>query len=107
MTKKVKNNGSDLGEVSTIRDILVGPQIKEIEDRLQVMQSQLEESEIRLTKQMEKMQNTFSHQFSTIEDVLKRHVDELNTRISRSSDQERIRLGQLLADLSNDLLNNK
>ncbi len=107
MTKKVEKNGSGLGEISTIRDILVGGQMKEIEQRLLVMQNQIEESETRLTSQMEKMQDDFSQQFSSIEDALKRHVEELTTRISRSSDQERIKLGQLLADLSNELLNSK
>ena len=107
MAKKVENNGSGLGEISTIRDILVGGQMKEIEQRLLVMQHQLEESETRLTRQMEKMQDDFSQQFSSIEVTLKRQVEELTTRISRSSDQERIKLGQLLADLSNELLNSK
>ncbi len=107
MTKKVKNNGADLGEISTIRDILMGGQMQEIENRLMVLQSQLDDSEIRLTQKMEKMQDVFSNQLSNMEESLKRHVEELNTKIGRSSDQERVRLGQLLADLSNQLLNQK
>ena len=85
----------------------MGGQMKEIEERLSVMQNQIEESEMRLAKQIEKMQDDFSQQFSSIEVALKRHVEELTTRISRSTDQERIKLGQLLADLSNELLNSK
>lgn len=107
MAKKVEKNGTGLGEISTIRDILMGQQINQFDAQLSELQHQIKESEIRMTKQMASIQGEFVSRLSHLEDSLQRYVRELDNKIDLSSDQERIRLGQLLADLSNQLLNRK
>jgi len=122
MAKKIEKNGTGLGEISTIRDILMGQQINEYESRFLEIQNQILESEKRMNqhiarqitdaeermkKESEKLGKKFTSQIEDVEGALKRCVKELRTNIDRSSDQERVRLGQLLADLSNQLLNGK
>jgi len=106
MAKKSENK-PDLTEISTIRDILMGSQMNEYEGRFVEMASQLKDSEKRMMKKMEKMQEEFVSRLSSLEEVLQRNVSELDTKVDRKVDQDRIQLGKLLADLSNELLKKK
>jgi len=122
MSDKIEKNGKGLGEISTIRNILMGQQLSEYESRFldvqnqiaesekrmsQYIQNQILESENRMKQESKKLQETVTNQIVDVEESLKRYVQELRTNIGRSSDQERVRLGQVLADLSNQLLNGK
>ena len=104
MAKKIDNK-TGLTEISTIRDILMGQQMDDYEHRFQELTNQINNSEKRIMQKMEKMQEEFANRLSNLEDSMKRNLSELDTKMDRSTNQERIRLGQLFADLSNQLLN--
>ena len=105
MAKNVEKNGNGLGEISTIRDILMGQQMNEYETRFQEMQHLLQAAENRMIQQMQVMQSEADNRIGHLENTLKKTTKELKSKIELTADRDRIRLGKLLADLSNELLN--
>ncbi|HFB99744.1 MAG TPA: hypothetical protein ENJ53_02955, partial [Phaeodactylibacter sp.] len=58
MSKKEQSknsNGAHLGEISTIRDILMGQQINEFEERFNQLQQQLAEVENKLEQKIKEL----------------------------------------------------
>ncbi len=113
---KIKNSTpSSLGEISMIRDILMGEHIhqfdqqfekqeielkrveKDFSDRLQQLKSQMEQ-------RMDAMERAYNERFDRLEKLLDNRTNELKELIHATSDTDRKNIGNLLGEISQKLL---
>lgn len=108
-------NSNHLGEISTIRNILMGEQMSVYEDRFQQLTQLLKETENRIMgalKALEEKQDQnltatkdqWNTQFAHLEQILKEQVKQLNQRVDEVSTEDKKRLGTLLSDLGKQLM---
>ncbi len=116
MAKEEKTLG--LGEISTIRDILMGQQINEFQakfdradertDSLQnLMDEKLQALEKDMQNKMNELEKNMSERFDKLEDLLKQNVSGLENKLSQSSKTDKELLGQMLQEVGQKLLNGK
>jgi len=99
----IKSNGQS-GEISTIREILMGgylgayeKRFAEIESRLTAIEEKLTQSTDQITKNIEQLSSTLKTDFSSRIDVIENHFKEANQ-------DHRKELSNLFSEISNRLL---
>ena len=119
-------NGPSLGEISTIRDILMGQHINDFESQFASLQQKLDKVEAKLTdkikelsaatkaqhKEMNKetssrfatMQNETDSRFAQVENSLRDGLSDLQQSMEDSSLNDKERIGQLLMEAGKALL---
>ncbi|MGK0364974.1 MAG: transcriptional regulator of heat shock response [Saprospiraceae bacterium] len=118
MAEKNTNNGADnfgLGEISTIRNILMGQQMTEYEQRFGHLEDKLvaasEEQGEKLTtfqketeEKLNNLEKEMSARFDSLEKMLKEGLENLQsqTQSNRSNDNEE--LGKMLAEVGQKLM---
>jgi len=114
MSKK-ENNGVNFGEISTIRNILMGEQMDDYNNRFQQLKDHLEKVETSLSsrlKEIEKqqeaqskeMQEVFTAKLDHLENLLLQNIKEVDVAANEKTTQERQNMAQLLAEMSDRLL---
>lgn len=119
MAKK-DNNGTPanlgpLGEISTIRDILMGQQINEIDQRFQQLEERIQQLELELdkkTKELEQLQQKNSdtitretnRQFEDFNKLFTKTVDRVDRDLVKLEERRRTELGQIFQRMSKKLL---
>ncbi len=120
------SNSPSLGEISTIRDILMGQQINDFESKFEALQQQLDKVEAKLTdkikdlsaatkaanKEMEKetaarfasMQNETEGRIAQVERSLQDGLADLQQQMEDSSLNDKERIGKLLMDAGSALM---
>ncbi len=129
MSKKDNNhsmNGTTLGEISTIRDILMGQQIQDFETRFQSLQNQMAELEDKLNQKVKDVSKSTSNiekilmkdmsgqisqlesqtegRLNQLEQSLKDGLMDLQNKMEESNMNDRERIAKLLLDAGNNLL---
>lgn len=132
-----KNGIPKLGEISTIRNILMGQQMSEYESRFAELEAYLKEAEQLLQQriaalsgdnssqltaleeqtqqrfaklehsindQFNELENATTNRFSQLEKLLLDNVESLNKEISQTRITDRQRIGKLLMDMGNQLM---
>lgn len=103
-----------LGEISTIRDILMGEQMVEYNARFDTLQKQLSEAEARLNQRID---NWIANQSEALQDLraeseqrlqaleaqLEAKAGQLDQKIQAVSAADQVRLGDMLSDLGKQL----
>ncbi len=113
MSKK-ETNGVNFGEISTIRNILMGQQMDDYDSRFKELKeyierveaslnSKLKELEQRQVAHNEEMQKTFTAKLDHLEGLLLQNIHEVKANNLESTNQERQNLAQLLAEMSDRL----
>lgn len=119
-------NGASLGEISTIRDILMGQQINDFESRFDSLQQQLEKVEAKLAnkikelsaatksqqKEMDKetsarfanLQKETDGRIAQVERSLQDGLNDLQQMLEDSSLNDKERIGKLLMEAGSALL---
>ena len=119
-------NGPSLGEISTIRDILMGQHINDFESKFEALQQQLEKVEAKLAdkikelsaatkaqhKEMNKetaarfanMQNETEGKIAQVEGSLRDGLADLQQSMEDSSLNDKERIGKLLMEAGNALM---
>lgn len=103
-----------LGELTTIRDILMGEQMVEYDARFQLLEQKIQELakrmedalealEKRQTDALEKLREESMVRFEGLAQQLAAHVQSLEQRIDTVSTSDRARLGQMLRELGRQL----
>ncbi len=116
MAKEEKTLG--LGEISTIRDILMGQQIAEFEKRFAEIKSQEEKMERDIQKKitsLEKdidsrlsaLEKDMGNRFDKLESLIKDNINALDGKLNKVTKSDKEMLGQLLQDMGKKLLNGK
>lgn len=119
-------NGPSLGEISTIRDILMGQHINDFESKFEALQQQLEKVETKLAdkikdlsattktanKEMGKetaarfasIQNETESRIAQVEGSLRDGLADLQQSMEDSSLNDKERIGKLLMEAGNALM---
>lgn len=116
MEDQNNNPGPSLGEISTIRNILMGGHMqqydktfddinarfdandKDKDERFQALEAQMDQ-------RFEALTNEMNDRFDKLEALLTDNVQKLNDRINAVSTTDKADLGRLLAEVSNRLIN--
>lgn len=112
------NNGNNgmLGEISTIRNILMGDQMSQYETRFAEMQTAMEaaqssmEKELRMTAggtddRLGKLEKDINARFDKLEKMLTDNVTQMNNRLDEVSNADKQQLGKMLAAMGQKLMN--
>lgn len=119
-------NGASLGEISTIRDILMGQHINDFESKFDSLQKQLEKLEAKLTDkikdlssatkaqqkeinketaaQLASLQSETEGRIAQVESSLRDGLADLQQMMEDSSMNDKERIGKLLKEAGNALL---
>ncbi|MBP7184256.1 MAG: hypothetical protein KBA06_02020 [Saprospiraceae bacterium] len=110
------NNAQTLkfGDISVIRDILMGQHIAEFQEKFDKMEQMLSETEIRLTNKIqeldEKTNQNFvsaernnSARFQTVEKLLKDTEEQLRSTIEKVSKEDKAKIGRYLSEIGKKL----
>ena len=114
MSKK-ETNGVNFGELSTIRNILMGQQMNDYDNRFMELKDQLEKVETSLNSRLEEIeqkqeayneeiQKVFTAKLDRLESLLLQNINDVKVTASEKTAQERTDLAQLFAEMSNRLL---
>ncbi len=116
MEDQNNNLGATLGEISTIRNILMGGQMQQydqtfadIDNKINANAKDADERLKALEQQMnnkfEALQKEMNDRFDKLETLLTENAEKLNERINAVSTTDKTDLGLLLAEVSNRLIN--
>jgi len=108
-------NGLKLGEIGMIRNILMGEQINDFEEKFNIVQDQIRQLEQQLNEKIDALGNTTEASFSKMEKSNQSHfeeiekqlianVEKLNNRIDKVSTADKMRLGKMLDKVSKQLM---
>jgi len=118
MGEKNSNNSADnfgLGEISTIRNILMGQQMNEYEQRFGHLEEKLtsastDQGEKLVTFQKEteerlvKMEKEIGNRFDNLEKMLKEGLEQLQNQTNTTRNQDNDNLGKMLAEIGQKLM---
>ncbi len=111
-----QNNEPTLGEISTIRNILMGNQMAQykssfeaVDDKFAATNKANDERfvalEHKMNQRFEALEVEMNNRFDKLEALLTDNVQKLNERINTVSVTDKADLGRLLAEVSNRLIN--
>ena len=111
-----QQNNVPLGEISTIRDILMGEQMHEYESRFKHLEEEFNTYKAEMATQMQQMQEAhekqlnslkelFLERLSSLEQSLNEKSTSLDEKIDAQTTSDRNRLGDLLKELGQQLSN--
>lgn len=78
-----KNGVAKLGEISTIRDILMGQQMSEYEKRFQQLEAYLQEAEQALKNKIDNLSGSSSTQLGQLEEQTQERFSQLEQHINQ------------------------
>lgn len=114
MGKDNETNGLGLGEISTIRQILMGQQISEFEQRFaetqermkamdQLFEKKLAQMETQFQRRVDEMEQDFLRRLEDLQNLLETHVADLENQLAHTSRTDKASLGQMLQDIGQKL----
>jgi len=112
MSKKVDNNssknGMSLGELGTIRDILMGPQIAALEERIAMLEdklkSKISDVDSNHKSRSKEMEKDLMARIGQLEKALNTSTEDINDTLKKQRKEDRQKIGKLLFDLSQHFL---
>lgn len=107
--------GINLGELGTIRNILMGQQMAEYERSFSEVNDTINKKEAERNQQIEELENRMNERFANLEKdmnsrfdrleaLLMQNVKQINEHIAASSVKDKADLGKLLATVSAQLI---
>lgn len=111
MAKKEDNNGSSLGDITLVRNILMGKQMDEYDGRFTTLENQLQEQEVIFKQKIQALEKQMADQLAQMQKDMSTRVNSLegllqntNAQMSQQRAQERQKLGEMLVEMGNRLL---
>lgn len=113
-----ETGGMNLGELSTIRNILMGQQMAEYEQSFKEVNETINEKEAETNQKIQDLENRMNERFANLETdmnnrfdrleaLLMENVRQINEHIAASSTKDKADLGKLLATVSAQLIGEK
>lgn len=114
--KNTKDSGGmNLGEISTIRDILMGQQMSEYERRFKEMESQMAAMVESLEGQIDQLQNAtegqanqlekgLTSQLNSLDKALSKRLEQLENKLQQTSQKDKAKIGKMLAEMGKKLM---
>ena len=94
---------SGLGDVSMIREIIMGQQIAEYNRRLAHIEEWIQRNEEANRQSHDAMQRAFTARMEQLEQLLMQNVESLNQKVQHFSKTDRAQLSDLLIEVSKKL----
>lgn len=115
MVNKEQKNSIKPGEITTIRNILMGQQMQEYDGRFEGVQENMNALEASLNEKLsvlekqtevrfQELQNDMSERFDKLERLLTNNMEELNQKVDKVTGDDRQKMGELFAEMSKRLL---
>lgn len=118
MEEKNSNNGADnfgLGEISTIRNILMGQQMNEYEQRFGHLEEKLVSAsgeqgqkladfQKQTEERLSKLEKEMSARFDSLEEMLKDGLVKMQNQADNKRAQDNSNLGKMLAEIGQKLM---
>ncbi len=109
------NQGQQTGEISIIRDILMGHQISEYEKRFNQLDERLNQLEeifhqridhlsVSISEREEQANRDFSDRMDRLENLIASSIENLNSKIDKVTNDDKKKLGKMMAELSQKLI---
>lgn len=110
-----KNGTMSLGEISTIRDILMGQQMSEYDTRFKAMEERIAELTESLEAQIDQVQNettsnnnglekSLTSQINSLDKALSKRLEQLENKLQQTSQKDKAKIGKMLADMGKKLM---
>lgn len=116
-----KDNGTNispemnLGDLGMIRNILVGPQMTAIEERITALEKELSSRTADIQKDIENLDKKSSKAIETlekssganmekIERQIEKRLDQLSRQLEDTSAKDKARIGKMLSDMGKKLM---
>jgi DNA anti-recombination protein RmuC len=96
-------NTSALGDVSMIREIIMGQQISEFNRRFEHLESWIQRNEEQHRLQREALQQAYNARLDQLEQFIQQNVAELNHKMQHLSKNDRQQLADLFIEVSRKL----
>ncbi|RMF19849.1 MAG: hypothetical protein D6765_17530 [Bacteroidetes bacterium] len=104
------------GEISIIRDILVGPQLAELRQGIEALQAEqaeqkkdlaqrLKKLEDQLNKRLEALEEQTRQRFEALEKHLEAKFQELESKLNEKSESDKKTVGQIMEEMAKRLIN--
>ncbi len=105
----------NLGEISTIRDILMGQQMEDYERRFQAMEekmaemvenleAQIDSSNNQSLDQKNQLEKSLTDQLNQLDDSIGKRLDALEQALQQTSKADKAKIGQLLTEIGQKLI---
>jgi len=115
MANKDQNSTMNFGEITTIRNILMGQQMQEYDGRFDGVQENLNNLEAALNEKidalekrtegrLQELQADMSQRFDKLESLMTGNIKDLNERVDKVTGDDRRKMGELFAEMSKRLL---
>jgi uncharacterized protein YukE len=113
--KKDQNTGMNLGELSTIRNILMGQQMNEYDERFGELEKLVSDAEDRINqkinaleeasnKKLSDLQAEMTQKLEKLENALMENVSSINQKMEATSREDKHQLGAFLSEIGKKLM---
>ena len=110
-----KNDTLNVGEISTIRDILMGQQMSEydlrfkaLEERMMEMMdtldTQINDNNNQAIDQRNRMEKSLTDQLNNLDKAIGKRLEALENKLQQTSTKDKARIGKMLADMGKKLM---
>jgi TfoX/Sxy family transcriptional regulator of competence genes len=97
-------NGMNMfGDMSLLREIIMGPKVIEDNQNFAVMNALIEKNEDATRQRFEAFEKEMKTRFDRLEQLLTQNVDKLNTQMQNMSKSDKSNMADLLVELSKKL----
>ncbi|TAK44263.1 MAG: hypothetical protein EPO28_05050 [Saprospiraceae bacterium] len=113
--KNENNQTAQMGEISTLRNILMGQQMAEYEARFARMEEEMAATKAQFSKELSalgalsaqhlaQLEKAVNERFDRLEKMINENIGRLDAKLLEVSKTDKSNLGQMLADLSKKLI---
>lgn len=114
-TDTKKNGSMSLGEISTIRNILMGQEMseydrrfKELEDRIaslnESLEMQIDQVQNEANNQSNNLEKSLTSQLNSLDKALSKKLEQLENKMQQTSQKDKAKIGKLLTDIGKKLM---
>jgi len=113
--KENSKNGISIGEIGTIRNILMGEQMSAYESRFKELEEQLNASQAKMSDTFKEQTNQLGNDIKSLRKSLEKQIQDLQKSLDKqqaaidqivnNSNIDKERLGSLLIELGNQVMN--
>jgi TfoX/Sxy family transcriptional regulator of competence genes len=91
------------GDMSMLRDIIMGPKVIEDNSRFEIMDNVMAENKEALTLKMDKLEQDMNARFDSLEQLLRQNIEQMNTKMAQTSRHDKDTFADLLIHLAEGL----
>jgi hypothetical protein len=91
------------GDMSMLRDIIMGPKVIEDNSRFETMNNTMAENKEDLTQKINTLERDMNARFDRLEQLLQQNIEQVNLKMAQTSRQDKDTIADLLVHLAEGL----